>query len=271
MAADAEGLCQRRLYCSSGQLLQPNSATGGLASSSVSTGQRKSAGAPNGSICKAAICSVSDPRLILVLSTDHCFRWRARLIKNMCLVVEEWLHTTALGIQYAYSCRDPGLDHQFIISRSQPVTWETWFPPAWLGGVHHNDLVHFFTRPGRIAFMWKDTIDYITPYRLELFTDPYLVSLGQVTANMLEPVFRNVREHQFWRHHRRDRWAQLLPTLLQQDHLTIATGASVPSTENGGLNRSTLATDDRRLRRWLEEMDPRIGVNQAQQENNPVL
>ena len=40
-----------------------------------------------------------------------------------------------------------------------------------------------------MAFMWKYTVDYVTPYRLEQFTDPYLVSLGQVTANMLEPVF----------------------------------------------------------------------------------
>jgi hypothetical protein len=189
----------------------------------------------------------------------------------MCLVVEEWLHTTELGIQYVDTCRDPGLDHQFNISRSQPVTWETWFPLNWQGGVHHNDLVDFVSRPGRIAFIWKDTVDYVTPYRLEVFSDPYLVSLRQVTTNMVEPVFRHVREHQFWRHARRDRWAQLLPTLLQQDHLTISTVASVPSTQNDGLNSSTLATDERRLRRWLEEMDPRIGVNQAELENNPVI
>jgi hypothetical protein len=189
----------------------------------------------------------------------------------MCVIVEEWLYSTVRGIEYVDSCRDPGLDNQFHIGRTQPVTWETWFPLAWQGGIHHNDLVDFFSRPGRVAFMWKDTIDYVSPYRLEQFTDPYLVSLGQVTANMLEPVFRFVRTHDFWRHARRDNWAQLLPTLLQQDHITIATAASVPSTESGGLNRSTLASDDRRLRRWLEEMDPRIGENLAELGNNPVM
>jgi len=88
---------------------------------------------------------------------------------------------------------------------------------------------------------------------------------------MLEPVFQYVRTHHFWQHVRFNIWAQLLLTLLLHDHLTIATVASNPSTENGGLNRSTLASDEWQLRRWLEEMDPRIGENLAELDNNPVM
>jgi len=168
----------------------------------------------------------------------------------MWVVVEEWLFTTVRGLEYVDSCRDSSLDAQFHIGRTQPVTWETWFPLAWQGGVHHRDLVDFFSRPGHMVFMWKDTVDYITPYRLEQFTDSYPVSLGQVTANMSEPVFWYVHTHDFWQHARFNNWAQLLPTLLQHDHLTIATAASVPLTENGGLNHSTLASDEWRLRCW---------------------
>jgi len=88
---------------------------------------------------------------------------------------------------------------------------------------------------------------------------------------MLEPVFRYICTHDFWWHARFNIWAQLLPTLLQHDQLTIATAASVPSTANSGLNRRTLASDERRLRRWFEEMDPHIGENLAEFDNNPVM
>ena len=100
----------------------------------------------------------------------------------MCVVVELWLYTMLRGLEYVDSCRDPSLDAEFHIGRTQPVTWETWFPLTWQGGIHHRDLVDFFSRPGRMAFMWKDIVAYVTPLSKTLPRLPFSVlgSTGNV-------------------------------------------------------------------------------------------
>ena len=52
--------------------------------------------------------------------------------------------------------------------------------------------------------------------------DLYLLSIRQITVNMLRPAFEYVRQRQFWRHNKAE-MAQLRAQLLQQDHFTLLT------------------------------------------------
>jgi len=189
----------------------------------------------------------------------------------MIKVVENWLHTTRRGVEYVYACREPLLDNQWNIPRGQVVTWHIWFPDGWHGGAGEADFYNFCTHPGMIAEIWKDTIDYVTPYRIEVFTDQYLLSIRQVTVNTLRSVFEHVRQRQFWRYNKLAEMSQLRAQLLQQDPVTLLTVGTIPSTLAAGLNRETLASKGRRIRRWLQELDVRSAPSLSLVGNNPVL
>ena len=163
MAFDVKGLRKGYISCVPGPLAESPPTANSYASCSLPTAECQSTGSTNSKIPEATGYDVSVPISPIAFGTDGYPRWYGSLTKNMCMVVEEWLYTTVQGLEYVDSCHNPSLNAHFHIGRAHPDTWETLFPLAWQGGIHHWDLVDFFSRPGRMAFMWKDTVEYVTP------------------------------------------------------------------------------------------------------------